>query len=163
MANDWQSKPEAVNHPSHYGGKDDPYEHIKVVRAWGLNYELGNATKYICRAGKKDPAKTLEDLEKAAFYLNADIEQRKAELPPNVVHYDYTRYSPRDEAIDYLLNKRIEDFSGLPAVIIGSIVCRTSGCNMAPVYQIGQLMILVCEKCGGHWTVSGDERTLIRK
>lgn len=69
---------EAVNHPPHYGG-DTTYEHIKVVRAWGLNYELGNATKYICRAGKKDQSKTLEDLEKAVWYLQAEIERRRQE------------------------------------------------------------------------------------
>jgi hypothetical protein len=65
--------PDAVNHPAHYGGKDNPYEHIKVVDAWGLNYRLGNATKYICRAGRKPGADSLEDLRKAAFYLTDEI------------------------------------------------------------------------------------------
>lgn len=77
--NDFMSpKAETVDHPSHYGG-DTTYEHIKVVHAWGLNYELGNATKYICRAGKKDQSKAVEDLEKAAWYLRAEIERRKQE------------------------------------------------------------------------------------
>jgi hypothetical protein len=66
-------KTEAVNHPAHYGnGADDPYEHIKVVDAWGLDYRLGNATKYLCRAGKKAPysnERTIEDLNKALWYL----------------------------------------------------------------------------------------------
>lgn len=70
-------KPEAVNHPAHYGGGENVYEHIKVCRAWNLNYELGNATKYICRAGKKT-ANPIEDLQKAAWYLNAEIERLKA-------------------------------------------------------------------------------------
>jgi hypothetical protein len=65
---------EAVDHPSHYGG-DTTYEHIKVVNAWGLNYELGNATKYICRAGKKNPETAIEDLEKAVWYLQAEIKR----------------------------------------------------------------------------------------
>lgn len=65
---------EAVNHPAHYGGADNPYEHIKVSRAWSLNYELGNATKYICRAGKKNDA--IEDLKKAAWYIHAEIQRR---------------------------------------------------------------------------------------
>lgn len=69
---------ESVNHPAHYGGKDDPYEHIKVVQAWGLNYQLGNCTKYIARAGKKDPAKLLEDLKKARFYLDYEIQLLEA-------------------------------------------------------------------------------------
>lgn len=71
---------EAVNHPAHYGGGDNPYEHIKVSRAWGLNYELGNATKYICRAGKKNDA--IEDLKKAAWYVHAEIQRRDPSYTP---------------------------------------------------------------------------------
>lgn len=69
-------KEEAVNHPSHYGG-DTVYEVIKVIHAWELDFDLGNAVKYIARAGKKDPAKTIEDLEKAIFYINDKIKQLK--------------------------------------------------------------------------------------
>jgi hypothetical protein len=69
---------EAVNHPAHYGGADNPYEAIKVIDAWRLGFSLGNAVKYIARAGKKDPAKTIEDLEKARFYLDHEIGQLKA-------------------------------------------------------------------------------------
>lgn len=50
------------------------YEAIKVIRAWDLNFALGNVLKYVCRAGKKDDA--LEDLKKAAWYLNNEIENR---------------------------------------------------------------------------------------
>jgi Protein of unknwon function (DUF3310) len=67
---------ERVNHPSHYGGAADPYEHIKVVDAWKLNYRLGNATKYICRAGRKPGADSLEDLRKALWYLQSEIDSR---------------------------------------------------------------------------------------
>ena len=63
-----------VNHPSHYGG-DTTYEVIKVITAWGLGFDLGNVTKYVARAGKKDPAKELEDLRKARFYLDHRITQ----------------------------------------------------------------------------------------
>jgi hypothetical protein len=66
---------EAVDHPDHYGGKDNPYEAIKVIEAWDLGFSLGNAVKYISRAGKKDPSKELEDLKKAAWYLQRRIEQ----------------------------------------------------------------------------------------
>ena len=66
-----------VHHPSHYGGKDNPYETIKVIEAWGLdkNFDLGNAIKYISRAGKKDGNSTLQDLSKAQFYLNREVEK----------------------------------------------------------------------------------------
>ena len=61
---------EAVNHPAHYGG-DTPYEAIKVIEAWGLDFCLGNTVKYISRAGKKGDAR--EDLEKALWYLQRAI------------------------------------------------------------------------------------------
>jgi hypothetical protein len=64
-----QTTNEMVNHPNHYGGEDNVYETIKVIEAWDLDFCLGNAVKYISRAGKKDKDKELEDLEKAAFYL----------------------------------------------------------------------------------------------
>lgn len=69
-------KDEAINHPSHYGG-DTPYEAIKVIEAWELDFCLGNTVKYISRAGKKDKSKELEDLEKAAWYLQRKITNLK--------------------------------------------------------------------------------------
>lgn len=66
---------EAVNHPAHYGG-DTTYEAIKVINAWGLGFELGSAVKYICRAEHKGA--TIQDLEKAAWYLQHEIDKRKA-------------------------------------------------------------------------------------
>lgn len=64
-----------VNHPNHYGGENNPYEVIKVCEAWELDKDayLFNVVKYIARAGVKDPDKELEDLKKAAFYLNRKI------------------------------------------------------------------------------------------
>jgi hypothetical protein len=67
---------EAVNHPDHYQAEGDPgrvYEVIRVVRAWRLGFSLGNAVKYVARAGKKDPAKAAEDLKKAVWYINEEI------------------------------------------------------------------------------------------
>lgn len=56
----------AIDHPPHYGG-DGPLEAIEVIEAWQLGFHLGNAVKYILRAGKKGPATT--DLRKALWYL----------------------------------------------------------------------------------------------
>lgn len=61
-----------VNHPSHYGG-DTLYEAIKVIEAWGLGFNLGNAAKYISRAGKKPGSAELDDLRKARWYLDREI------------------------------------------------------------------------------------------
>ncbi len=69
---------EAVDHPDHYGGADNPYEAIKVIEAWGLGFNLGNTVKYIARHGAKGSA--LQDLEKAAWYLQREIELRREAL-----------------------------------------------------------------------------------
>lgn len=60
-----------VNHPSHYTmGK---IEVIDFIEDKELGFHLGNAVKYIARAGKKDPAKTIEDLKKAQWYITRHI------------------------------------------------------------------------------------------
>ena len=69
-----------INHPTHYGGADDPFEAIKVIEAWQVDFHIGNVIKYLSRAGKKDPEKLLEDLEKAKWYLDRKIEDVKNNL-----------------------------------------------------------------------------------
>ena len=66
---------DTINHPSHYGG-DNPYEAIKVIQAWGLGFCLGNTVKYISRAGKKNHETEIEDLQKALWYLQHEIDTR---------------------------------------------------------------------------------------
>ncbi len=62
-----------VNHPSHYtSGK---IEVMDFIADQNLNFGRGNVVKYTARAGKKDPAKELEDLRKAAWYLNYEIKK----------------------------------------------------------------------------------------
>lgn len=65
--------------PLHYGSKDDPYEAIKVIRAWGHDkcFYIGNVLKYICRLGKKDDE--LVELEKIRAYIDMKIEAIKVE------------------------------------------------------------------------------------
>ena len=57
---------DVVNHPSHY--TDGNIEVIEYIEDKKLDYCLGNAVKYISKAGKKDPAKEIEDLQKADLY-----------------------------------------------------------------------------------------------
>lgn len=66
-----------VNHPAHY--TDGNIEVIDFIEDKKLNYHRGNAVKYICRAGKKDPAKEIEDLQKAAWYINREIQRLTAQ------------------------------------------------------------------------------------
>ena len=62
---------EKVDHPSHYNA--GRIEVIDFIEDQNLNFHLGNAVKYISRAGKKDPKKFREDLEKAIWYLNREL------------------------------------------------------------------------------------------
>lgn len=64
---------EEVDGPSHYGGKENPYEAIKIIEAWNLGFNLGNAVKYILRAGRKGNRVT--DLKKSIWYLNREIKK----------------------------------------------------------------------------------------
>jgi len=73
-------KVEKINHPAHYGGAENPYEAIKVIEAWGLGFCLGNTVKYICRAGRKLDSVRLEDLQKARWYLDREIQRINAEM-----------------------------------------------------------------------------------
>lgn len=73
------NKKEMVNHPDHY--HPGTYEAINVIEAWDLNFNLGSAIKYISRCGLKPDAelskkeKALEDLRKAAWYVDREIER----------------------------------------------------------------------------------------
>lgn len=67
-----------VNHPSHYTQHPSGVECIQITEH--LNFNLGNAVKYIWRAGLKGDAqtKTIEDLKKAAFYVDREIKRLSA-------------------------------------------------------------------------------------
>ena len=70
------NKPEAINHPAHYGGADNPYEAIRVIEAWDLGFCLGNTIEDVARAGKK--GSRVEDLRKARWYLDREIANAEA-------------------------------------------------------------------------------------
>lgn len=63
-----------INNPKHYN--NGSIEAITVIEDWKLNFNLGNVIKYISRAGKKDPSKEKEDLEKALWYLKREIDKK---------------------------------------------------------------------------------------
>ena len=62
-------------HNSEYYGKDNPFEPIKVIDHYNLNFSLGNVIKYVLRAGKKDGESKLKDLTKAKDYLEHEIKK----------------------------------------------------------------------------------------
>lgn len=69
-----------VNHPSHYtAGSIEVYDFIE---AWDLDFAIGNVVKYVTRAPYK--SKKLEDLKKAAWYLNKAIEKEEKVIAARV-------------------------------------------------------------------------------
>lgn len=62
-----------IKQPAHYceGRKYEPKD---VIRDWDLNFNLGNAVKYISRNGRKEGNSVLHDLMKARQYLDFEIE-----------------------------------------------------------------------------------------
>ena len=87
---------DAVNRPSHYAeGRE--FETIDVIEDWGLGYHLGNAVKYISRAGRKDDI--LQDLKKAQWYLTREIENlelERAEAEGILYEYEVQEEFPVD-------------------------------------------------------------------
>lgn len=79
-----------VNHPKHYTSDPSGIECIQITRH--RNFNIGNAIKYLWRAGLKDDAsldinsKTIEDLCKAMFYINDEIQPLQNETISNSMH-----------------------------------------------------------------------------
>lgn len=62
-----------VNHPTHYTSDPSGIECIQITRH--RNFNIGNAIKYLWRAGLKNEDKDIEDLKKAVFYINDEIKR----------------------------------------------------------------------------------------
>lgn len=72
------AKHDPVNHPSHY--TMGPVEVIDAIESWQLGFHLGNAVKYIARAGRK--GSRIEDLKKARWYIERELARsERAESP----------------------------------------------------------------------------------
>ena len=78
---DKEQKTDSVNHPAHYNSHPSGIECIEIVRHH--NFNIGNAIKYLRRAGLKheegmsDNEKQIEDLRKALFYISDEIQRIK--------------------------------------------------------------------------------------
>ena len=62
-------------HNSDYYGKDNPFEPIKIIDYYDLNFSRGNAIKYILRAGNKPGEDVIKDLLKARDYIDHEIKK----------------------------------------------------------------------------------------
>ena len=105
-----------INNPSHYAA-GRKYETIEVIDDWELGYRLGNSVKYISRAGRKDPAKTVEDLKKARWYLDREIAALEGEQTPYSVTYedvleDYAACAAKGEEL--VLEYGVQDVDDQP-------------------------------------------------
>lgn len=70
--NDCKKEFDEIRHPSHYA-EGRKYEPRKVIYDWGLNFNLGNAVKYLSRAGRKEDK--IKDLRKAIQYIEFELEE----------------------------------------------------------------------------------------
>lgn len=97
-------KNDNVNYPSHY--TDGKYEVLDFIEERKLNFSIGNAVKYIARAGKKDPNKEIEDLSKARFYVNREI-KRLEKL--NVIDYRPNYIDRKIDVFDFIEDKKLNN------------------------------------------------------
>ena len=67
-------EPNTVDHPAHYN--HGTIEAIAVIEDWSLNFNMGNALKYLARADHKGTPEA--DLKKAIWYLQRELDRRKA-------------------------------------------------------------------------------------
>lgn len=73
-----------VNHPKHYTSDPSGVECIEIVRH--RNYNIGNAIKYLWRAGLKNEDTQIEDLRKAIFYINDEIERLQKKILDRITY-----------------------------------------------------------------------------
>lgn len=99
-----------INHPSHY--TDGKFETIDAIESWRLGYHLGNAVKYISRAGKKSKDTELEDLRKARWYVKR--------------YLDYHHLQPESlSAMEYAADK------GLDLYLTGVVMCLIASTRLS--------------------------------
>ena len=102
-----------INHPSHYtAGRK--YEPIDVIDDWELGFNLGNAVKYLSRAGRKEDA--LEDLKKAAWYIDREIRRNE---PLRVAYEEVVEYLA-SEAQDWEFPHGLDDIVYYNAAEVGA-------------------------------------------
>lgn len=124
------SNNDVVKKPSHYvaGRKFEPKD---VIRDWGLNFNLGNAVKYLARAGRKDDI--VQDLKKAQEYIQFEIDaieaERKKVNPPQHPYCKcatnpYRGKDDRMDALRYGLQEMLDSVAKMEALSVKPIVVK---------------------------------------
>lgn len=109
------TKHDAVNHPAHY--THGPIEVIEIIEGFKLPYHLGNAIKYILRAGHKSKDTEIQDLEKARWCLDRYIKLNKTEVPAEPTCADCLHHDASGEAVNQSM----------------TVVCQTCSFRKAPL------------------------------
>ena len=93
-----------VNHPKHYNSHPSGIECIRVIRC--MNLPLGNAVKYLWRAGLKDDAPTVEDFRKAVWYIEDEYANGRGVsnmVAPADIHWQtIKRHMPENVGMAFL-------------------------------------------------------------
>ena len=124
------SNNDVVKKPSHYvaGRKFEPKD---VIRDWGLNFNLGNAVKYLARAGRKDDI--VQDLKKAQEYIQFEIDaieaERKKVNPPQHPYCKcatnpYRGKDDRMDALRYGLQEMLDSMARMEEVSVKPLVVK---------------------------------------
>lgn len=115
--------------PDHYKG-DRQFEPIEVIEDWNLNYNLGNALKYISRSGRKPGENVEEGLCKAVWYLEREIDKIRDTKASKELAYE--------EITEFLRNQvPTPDFpAGLDDIVFyGDEVGATYNLDFSRVYE----------------------------
>lgn len=132
-----------VSNPAHYcEGRE--YEPKDVIRDWGLNFNLGNAVKYISRAGRKDDV--VEDLNKAIQYINFEIGAIK-----RVQHKYIERKTYRKDFLEKFpvtITEKMENGLYYPIV---------KPCCIYPGLHKLKVLFGKCKNCSDCWDLVMDE------
>jgi len=107
-----------INHPAHYAGYNVNIECIDITRH--LPFDLGNAVKYIWRAGRKGDSKIkeAEDLRKAIWYLSDHLHNPK-------YNNDYIKHA---EPMILLLVRQLKHDKVTPPFIAEALEMILGGC-----------------------------------
>ena len=107
---------DVVNSPKHYCSSKSGVECIEVAEH--MNFCLGNAMKYIWRAGLKEGGDEIQDLKKAIWYINREISRREREITKNSFNKQETLHF-QDGKIQIVLRKDLFPGQGDSPVHIG--------------------------------------------
>lgn len=125
---------DAVNHPGYY----NQYQGIEIIDlVEQMNFNKGNAVKYITRAGLKNPETEIQDLEKAAFYLQREIQRLQGDESRF-----YRKETARDDVVAQPLPehcptcKKFWQFSGHDYTLFSPdmVLCKYCGLQFSMEY-----------------------------